>query len=115
MFLFLRKKSEELFSLQLGVLHDLQKQPHADVLSGMNRHNRDPAIGMFHDYVAAVFPNDFEADSRKRFYDFSCWLRLQAQLGGDLDELEAHELHVFFWFGAFSFEVGGDGFFDAFC
>ncbi len=114
LFLF-RKKSEEVFPLHFSVFHDLQKQSRADALSGMNRHHRDSAVGMFHDHVTASFPNNFEADRRKRLHDFSCWLRLQAQLDSDLDELETDEFHVLSWSGAFSLKVSGDSFFDSFC
>lgn len=40
----------------------------------------DSAIAVFHDDVAAVFSGYLKTQSGKGFYDFSGWLRPQAQL-----------------------------------
>ena len=42
---------------QLGVTHNLAKQPAAEIAPGVQRHRGTAAVRMFHDDVATALPN----------------------------------------------------------
>lgn len=47
----------EIIDGQVGVTHDLAKQPAAQITPGVQRHRGTPAVGVLHDDVASALPD----------------------------------------------------------